>query len=73
MKHPTLTPVKSSNIQSVGHSNDGLFVRFQGGSLYCYPEAPREVYDEMLKAESAGKFFTANVRGKYAHLPVDNA
>ncbi len=72
MKKPTLTPVKSSNIDAIGFGNDGLFVRFKGGSLYRYPAAPKSLYENMLKAESVGSFFASNIRGTYHHLPVDD-
>lgn len=71
MKVPKLTPVKSSNIQSVGHNDHGLFVRFAGGGLYQYLDAPKSLYDEMVAAESAGKFFRANVAGKFKHRQHD--
>lgn len=67
-----LTPVVSSNIDAVGFdARDGLLVRFKGGQLYGYPQAPRAVHDAMLKAESAGSFFRSNVRGTYAHKALD--
>ena len=71
MKVPKLTPVKSSNIQSVGHNDYGLFVRFAGGGLYSYPGAPKSLYDQMVEAESVGKFFRAKVSGKFAHRQHD--
>lgn len=71
MKTPKLVKVKSSNIQAIGHSNDGLFVRFVGGSTYRYPDAPKALYDKLLKAESVGSLFASAVRGKFAHKPVD--
>lgn len=73
MKVPTLTSVQSSNIQSVGFGNHGLFVRFAGGALYHYPDAPKAVHDEMLKAESIGGFFRDKVRGKFNHRKIDDA
>lgn len=71
MKMPAMVPVKSSNIQSVGHSNHGLFVRFAGGALYRYPDAPKHVFDELVQADSVGRAFQAKVRGKFTHMAVD--
>lgn len=62
MKHPTLQPVKSSNLQSVGFDDRGLWVRFAGGGLYQYKDAPKAVYDEILAAESPGKVFREKAR-----------
>lgn len=71
MKPPAMTPVKSRNLQSIGYSNDGLFVRFNGGGLYQYPDAPRSVYEEGLKSESPGNWFRDAVRGKFEHKKYD--
>lgn len=72
MKPPKLVPVESSNLQSVGFEN-GLWVRFKGGGLYHYPEVPREVFDKMGEGDSAGRWFTFNIRGKFKHVAVDDA
>ncbi len=72
MKVPTLTPVQSSNIQAVGYSNQGLFVRFIGGGTYHYPDAPKSVFDEMVKSDSVGRYFAHKIRGTFRHRPVDD-
>lgn len=71
MKLPTLTPVKSSNIQALGWNDDGLWVRFHGGALYRYPMATKKLYDDAFKVESVGAWFRDNVRGKLEHLKID--
>lgn len=72
MKKPALTAVASSNIAAIGFAdNGGLFVRFKGGQLYSYPDAPKKVHDDMLKSESVGSFFFREVRGRYVGLKMD--
>jgi len=71
MKIPTLTPVKSSNIEAVGHGSGGLFVRFKGGGVYRYPDASADIHKEFLKAESPGGFFRSHIRGTYKHFQVN--
>ncbi len=67
-----MIPVKSSNIQSLGWSDQtGLAVRFSGGSLYTYRDAPKKIFDDMLQAESVGAAFRDHVRGKYKHVQHD--
>jgi hypothetical protein len=58
---------KSSNIKSVGYEGDTktLMVEFKNGSKYVYEDVPVELFEAFGKADSAGKFFFANVRGKY--------
>lgn len=72
MKMPTMIPVKSSNVQEVGHSDAaGLFVRFNGGGLFQYPDAPKHVFDEIVQSDSPGRAFQQHVRGKYIHKKHD--
>ena len=71
MKIPELTKVESSRLQSMGHSSHGLFVRFNGGALYRYPDVPQVTYDRGLKAESKGKWFETEIKGHYKHSLVD--
>lgn len=58
---------KSSNIKSVGYEGDTktLMVEFKNGSKYVYEDVPVELFEAFGKADSAGRFFFANVRGKY--------
>jgi len=71
VKVPSLTPVDSSNLQAIGFSAAGLFVRFKGGGLYRYPEVPRVVFDRGMDAESKGKWFRAEISGHYKYVTVD--
>lgn len=56
--------VTSSNIRSVGHDtgSNTLEIEFNTGAVYQYPSVSRDTYDQMLAAESVGKFFHANIR-----------
>lgn len=73
MKAPQLTKVESSNIDAIGHDDThGLLVRFSGGGLYSYPDAPRSLYRDMLEAPSVGRFFFSKVKGKFAHVQHDS-
>jgi len=60
----TLTEVKSSNIKRVGYEGTSLFVEFANG-LYEYENVPAELYNQLLEADSKGKFVGANVVGKF--------
>jgi hypothetical protein len=66
------TRVKSSSIVSVGY--DGrqqiLELEFQGGRLYQYFDVPRQVYDELVQAESIGRFVNRSVKGNYRCLAL---
>jgi KTSC domain len=71
IKHPDLTEVKSSNIQSMGHEGETLWIRFKGGGLYSYPNVPYDVYQEGMASESKGSWFRDKVRGVYGHRKHD--
>lgn len=65
------TEVQSSNIESVlfikgNRSNGRLFVKFKNNTTYFYEEVPKILVKSMLKSESVGKFFNANIKNNYA-------
>lgn len=57
------TPVTSNNLKAIGHvEGHGLFVDFQSGKRYVYPDVPAEVFDALLSESrrasgSVGKAF----------------
>lgn len=60
-------PVKSSNVEAVGHDGDNLHVRFKGGSTYTYAGVPESTFHAARSAESVGGFIGRNIIGKYDH------
>jgi len=60
MKHQ----INSSMIKTLHHSNDTLEVEFPNGNVYQYPDVTEKQFKELLKAESVGKHFNSNFRGK---------
>lgn len=42
-----------------------LRVVFHTGKIYDYHNVPISLYDDMEKAESVGKFFNREIKGKY--------
>lgn len=63
MTIPPLTPVKSSNIDSVGHDGQHTYVKFKSGGVWKYP-ATADDHSALLGAESIGKHFHANLKGR---------
>jgi hypothetical protein len=65
-------PVSSSNLASVGY--DGVMkvisIEFKGGEVYCYLDCERELFDNLMKAESQGKFFYTHIRNvkEFVHV-----
>lgn len=53
-----LTSVESSMIHAVGYDakTRTLEVVFNSGRTYCYEDVPREVYKELMEADSKGSY-----------------
>lgn len=62
-----LTPVKSSNISSVGFdtASKTLAISFKGSGVYYYQDVNPSTYSEMMASKSVGKFFHANIKGQF--------
>ena len=61
-------PVESSQIKEIGYDEANMVLEVQfkrGNAVYQYVEVPPDVADNLIDAESLGKFFNANVRDKY--------
>lgn len=63
-----MVAVSSSNIAAIGHNAEQarLHVQFNSGATWVYLGVERETYEQMLKAESVGKFFNAVIKPHYA-------
>ena len=61
---------ESSVIGAVGHSRV-LEIQFESGKVYQYFDVPEDVYEDMLNAESKGKYFNSHIRGKYNYQEIE--
>ena len=61
------TPVKSSNIRSIGYDpgENVLEIEFSTGSVYQYLAVPSSVHANFMRASSKGSFFASQIRNKY--------
>jgi hypothetical protein len=59
---------RSSAIERVGYNDQTrrLSIWFKGGRRYVYADVPREVYDELCNAGSAGRAVNDLVKGRYS-------
>ena len=60
-------PVTSSNIAGIGYDGKRriLAVQFLNGAIFHYANVDAIVADDLLTAESVGRFYSLNVRGKF--------
>ena len=65
--------VNSEAIRSIGyhHKTRTLEVQFRSGDTYRYSKVPKPIYDAFVAAESKGRFFQEQVRGRYDYWKVD--
>lgn len=66
--------MKSHTIKSIYYRSDGvksmLGVTFKSGESYVYDKVPLNEIIGMLKAESAGTFFSKSIRMSYSYKKV---
>ena len=62
-------PVSSSNISSVGFDADTLTleIEFTNGNVYQYFDVPSTIYEELMQAESKGRFLSSQIKGVYRY------
>jgi hypothetical protein len=74
MKALTRTPVKSSVLASVMYlpAQRVLEVEFCSGLVYQYLDVPSQNHQELLAAESKGKYFNSHIRNHFVSRHIDN-
>ena len=70
----TFVALKSSTLAAIQYDEgtSALSVRFKGGGEYEYSGVPENIYQGILKAASAGKYFDLHVKkGGYRFRQVN--
>lgn len=64
--------VDSSQIASIGYDIESktLEIEFKSGGVYDYHDVPQHVYMGIMSAGSHGKYFYAEIKGKYGFEKV---
>jgi hypothetical protein len=63
-------PVSSETIAEIGYQDATLEILFTSGAVYQYFDVPGVVYDELMRADSHGRFFNEHVRGRFRYARV---
>jgi hypothetical protein len=63
------TPVESSAFQAAAYAERRalLYLLFRSGEVYRYFEVPQWQYQEFLAADSKGRYFGRNIRGRFRY------
>lgn len=66
-----LSKVESSNLKSYGYdiNHSLLAIEFKGG-MYLYFGVPANVHAAFTGAESKGKFFDQEIKGRYSYTKI---
>jgi len=61
------TPVRSSNIRSVGYDPETriLEVEFHTGGIYQYSGVPETIFQGLMRAVSKGSYFHDHIKDRY--------
>ena len=48
-----------------------LELAFRSGAIYRYRDVPEPVFQELLSAESKGRFFNQHIRNRFLYAKID--
>jgi hypothetical protein len=67
--------VKSRMLSALAYDSDWqqLYLRYRGGDIYCYRDVPVERHQELLAADSKGKYVRAHILKRYPHQRIHSA
>jgi hypothetical protein len=51
-------------------SIDGMEVEFNTGAVYQYYSVPQAEFENLTGADSMGRYFNANIKGRYSHMKL---
>ena len=73
MNNVVMTPINSSNVESLGYDeqNQIVHVRFLNGTLYIYKDVPKYEFEGLLNAASVGSYLHRNFKNVYAYERIE--
>lgn len=65
--------VSSSNIKSIGYDSDNMIleVEFNNLTIYQFFNVPNSVYNNLMNAQSHGKYFASNIKNNYKYIKIN--
>jgi hypothetical protein len=63
--------LESTNLKRCRYNHDSarLEITFHNGAEWIYLDVPPSIYEDLIEAESAGKFFGAEIKPHYEGVP----
>jgi hypothetical protein len=62
--------LESSVLAAVAYAPAELWAEFTTGEIYRYSNVPLSVYEDLLSAESKGRYFNARIRDNFPFVHV---
>jgi len=68
-------PVKSRMLTAIAYNHDWqqLYLKFRSGDIYCYRAVPLERYQELLTADSKGKYVLSQILNRRPYQRIHSA
>jgi hypothetical protein len=60
-------PVKSRILRSAGYdaASKNLVIEFQTGLVYQYAGVPPKVFEDLMRSDAVGKYFSEKIRNQF--------
>ena len=67
--------LQSTSLKAVTYQDRSahLELEFRSGAIYRYSDVPALVYQELLRAESNGRYFNQHIRNRFTHAKIKPA
>lgn len=67
--------VESSNVKAIGYDDAeaALYVDFKNGGRYRYDSVPKWIYEDLMKAESKGRYLAISIKTAFPGKRVSQA
>jgi hypothetical protein len=65
--------LQSTLLNAATYQDQGAFLdlEFRSGASYRYIGVPERVYQELLNAESKGRYFNQHIRNRFTQVKID--
>lgn len=65
--------VESTNLDWVGYDEKTkeLYIQFKSGGLYVYYKVPKNIFEDLLKAGSKGRYHNIKIKYNYAYKKLN--
>ena len=67
--------LKSTSLHAATYQDQSAFLEleFLSGAIYRYLGVPAQIYQELLRAESKGRYFNQHIRNGFTYTQIDPA